>query len=207
MKKIIAAVVFALLLGLGTVHAQLGSQAFPKGQNNLATEAEMQLSETGFSNPGLLPDNPFYFMKRFGEDMRLAFANKTEKAQLHLEFAKTRLAEAVALANKNKIDNLKTAVNEYEQEISRGIGDNVSEMNVTKKSAYVLSLVLQKVPDSAKPAIEQALNKSLQHAGNNTRGHILSKIKSNQNWKEKMGIEKPVLKPLGPPRQVSGDDR
>lgn len=176
------------------VFAQLGSQAFPdvNFSNENITDAKITVAETAFSNPGLLPDSPLYFFKRVKENAQLFLTfNDEQKAKLHLELAKTRLSEARALVEKNKTREVETAVNEFSDEVdkleaSQGIGRNVSafvkDTNETlEKSRIVLALVLQKVPDQAKPAIERALN-------NTVEKKVRIEINSNETDSEKAKI-------------------
>ncbi len=206
MKEKIIIAMMAIMITLSPAYAQLGSQAFPTASHsNVATEANIELAQTVFSDPGILPDHPLYFMKRIGEKMRLFFTfNQAEKAKLHLDFAKTRLAEAKTLVNENKTEKAKQAIDDFDKEISminatQGIGNNVSVIakseDILGKSALVLGLVLEKAPEEAKPAIENALNNSLKkHAemGNETRNaseiknRIMNEIRNNANWKENM---------------------
>src|SRR3989344_6026169 len=101
MKNIIA--VIAILAIAFPVHAQLGSQSFGTTDfsDTEVTESELQAAESSFEDAGMLPDNPFYGFKRLGEGLRLAFTfDGKGKEKLHLEFAKTRLAEAKKLAER-----------------------------------------------------------------------------------------------------------
>ncbi|MFH0889933.1 MAG: DUF5667 domain-containing protein [Candidatus Aenigmatarchaeota archaeon] len=179
MKKqvILFAQIIALVIIPCAAYGQLGSQSFPavNFSDNTVTAAEISVMETEMSQPGLLPDNPMYIFKRFGEavQMTLTFDPK-KKAELHLEFAKNRLAEAKKMIDNNKTTEAKNAVEDYSKEIddfenvSSGIGRNVSSFikandNLLVKSTFVLGMVYDKVPDEAKPAIENALNNSIEH--------------------------------------------
>lgn len=206
MKEKIIIAMMAIMITLSPAYAQLGSQAFPTASHsNVAAEANLELAQTTFSNPGMMPDNPLYFIKRMGENLRLMFAfNSADRTQLHLEFAKTRLAEAKTLINENKTEKAKQAIGDFDKEINminitKGIGNNVSVIaksdDILGKSALVLGLVLENAPEEAKPAIENALNNSLEKKAmieNKTRNaieiknRIMNEIKQNKNWKENM---------------------
>lgn len=55
--------------------------------------------------PLLLPDSPFYFLKTLLESVSLFFAfSPSRKLSLHLSLSEKRLAEALALARKDKPD-------------------------------------------------------------------------------------------------------
>ncbi len=153
-------------------HADLGSQVFAaiNFSDDQITSAEAEAVRTMFSDPGWLPDHPLYFVKKIFEGVRMMLTfDSSQKADLHMEFAKTRLAEAKAMADKNKTKETRRAVEEFDEEIKgigSGIGKNVSvlakESESLEKSALVLGLVREKVPDEAKPAIEKAINNSVE---------------------------------------------
>lgn len=183
MKNTAFAAVILFIIASPAYASHLGAQSFPSVDftDDTVTLAEMDLAETEFSNPGLLPDSPFYFLKRITENVRLLFTfDPEDKAKLHLDFAKTRLVEAKALIARNK--TAVDAINEYNKEletfgnISKGIGTNVSALareseDSLEKSSLVLSLVLEKAPQQAKPALEQALNNSIEKK-------VMARIKS-----------------------------
>jgi len=177
MKNLIALIIISLLFSPAYA-TQLGSQELAEidFSDSVVTQAEVDVANQTFADPGIAPDSPFYFLKKFSESLRFMLASKEDKAKLRLEFAKTRLAEARFLMNKNKINDAIKFVAEYENEINRteeeinrtrGLGKNVSAIardmeDVLLKSALVLELVKQKAPDEAKPALERAINKSLE---------------------------------------------
>ncbi len=160
---------------MAPAHAKLGSQSFGEidFSDSVVTTAEVEAAEAEFSSPGLLPDHPFYFLKRGIERAQLMLTfDEEHKTRLHLKLAKVRLAEAKKLAEQNKAEHAREAANEFSRELNetkkspRGIWKNTSLVReteeLTAKSAIVLSLILDKVPMHAKPAIEQALNNSLE---------------------------------------------
>ncbi len=160
------------LAAAGVAHAGLGSQSFHFNPDNI-TSANLQLVNSEFSNPGILSNSPFYFFKRISEGIRLAFTfNQTEKVMLHLEFAKTRIAEAKKLVEENETRGVNSSLDDFEHEIdeanrtSRGIGHNVSIIkdtdDVLRKSQIVLNLVIEKAPQAALPGLERALNNSIE---------------------------------------------
>lgn len=53
-----------------------------------------QSTPSAIADPGLIPGDFFYFLDRWGEAINTAFTfNKEKKAQLHLQYAKERVAE------------------------------------------------------------------------------------------------------------------
>ncbi len=118
-------------------------------------------------NPGILPDSPFYGLKKLFEKLDLAFTFSDEaKAEKYLHYAEVRLAEAKAMLEKNKTDIAQKVVKEYSAYINKseeyGAKVNKTEVmehiiNATEHHLEVLQEVYDKVPEQAKPAIEHAI--------------------------------------------------
>ena len=176
MKKhriVIAAISLLIAIFLvSPAYAQLGSQSFPKidSGSRVSSEAELELAETTFSDPGLLPDHPFYFLKQFKEKVQLIVTfDEKEKTKLHLKLAKTRLAEAKVLLGKNKTKEAEESVKDFSMEIEQVSGSNIpgvhnQSQDVLRKSSVVLESILERADEHAKPAIEKALNKSIERS-------------------------------------------
>ncbi len=165
--------VVAVLAMLSPAYAQLGGQSFGNVnfQDDNISEAEIQMANSDFGNPGMLPDNPLYFFKRFGEGVKLAFAfDENTKAKLHLEFARTRLAEAKAMAEQNKNITASFA-SEFEKELSQLNLTSEEVQTVLEKSKIVLAGVLEKVPEREKPMIDDVLNRTF-YMGFNWTGNL-----------------------------------
>ena len=60
----------------------------------LVKKQEITVSDLGVSNPGMLPGNPFYFLKEWGREMKknLAF-DSVKKAEVQLQIVNERAAE------------------------------------------------------------------------------------------------------------------
>jgi len=112
--------------------------------------------EEELPDPGITPDSPFYFFDNWGKKIGLFFASGPEvKAQKALEYAEERLAEAQAMAVRNKIREMEQAANGYDEFLAivaeraeearqRGVSDNISEKVAlaTQKHLDVLDLSL-----------------------------------------------------------------
>jgi hypothetical protein len=108
-------------------------------------------------NPGITPDNPFYFMDKFGKNFMMFFTFGAEaKAKRALRYAEERLAEAQAMAVKNKVREMTRAANDYEgfmamvnerleAAIKNGTSANVCER--LSASAYRLHVKLSELKD------------------------------------------------------------
>ncbi len=133
------------------------------------------LAQEDIVNAGIKPGNMFYGLDKAMENFQLAMAGKgIAKARLLVFFAEERLAEAKELSSKNNYKHIDKLMEDYEENINnadveieraRGIGEDVSSLVKqievsTEKHIYVLELVKNKVPDQAKDAIENVLNKA-----------------------------------------------
>ena len=131
--------------------------------------------EDELPDPGITPDSPFYFLDTWGKNIGLFFAFGPEaKARKALEYAEERLAEAQAMAVKNRIREVEQAANGYnefltivaeraEEARQQGVSDNISEKVAlaTSKHLSVLDRVKETVPEQAREAIAQAREASI----------------------------------------------
>ncbi len=207
MKNIIM-ILISIVFVAGLASAQTITQSFPSVdfRDNTVTEAEIELAETSFSEPGLLPDNPFYFLKRFSEDIRLLFTfDEEKKAALHLDFAKVRLSEAKALITKNKSNEAKHPLEEFNKEMniissSKALSIANDAEEVLEKSALVLSLVSDKVHDEARPSIENAINNSIENK-------VKMRFMAEKNEDNKKEIGKEIEEETERNREIGKDIR
>lgn len=123
-------------------------------------------------DPGMLPSNPFYFIKGWSEAIGtfLTF-DEVNKVERFLNLSETRLAEANALLEENEVDLADEAIERYQVQLNQALAQaeqarmsgldtddvlaKVSE--ATLRHQEVLADVYNKVPDQAKPAIERAM--------------------------------------------------
>lgn len=134
---------------------------------------------TELPDPGILPDNPFYFLKSFFEEMGTFFTiGELAKTERFLNLAEKRLAEAKALAEKGKSEVAERTMNRYREQLgwaltkaeqARMKGLNTDEIltkvsEATLRHQSVLIDVYERVSEQAKPAIERAMENSM-------RGH------------------------------------
>ena len=126
--------------------------------------------EEDLPDPGITPDSPFYFFDDMGKriGMFLAFGPEA-KARKALEYAEERLAEARAMANKNRTREMTRAANDYdgfmamvneraEEARQRGASDNLSERvaSATSKHLSVLDRIKDTAPEQAREALNRA---------------------------------------------------
>jgi hypothetical protein len=136
-----------------------------------------------------LPGDFLYPVKIESEKIRIFFAPRNEKANLHIIFAKRRLGEIEKMAEEGRIKEINKALNVLETETDSAINYMEDfEVDIKNQKAFdmilenfdkqkeVLEKVKEKVPDEAKQAIQRAIE-------NNT-------IKSNKIEKMKQNIIK-----------------
>lgn len=124
---------FALLFVFGMVFAQEkaptetpagvggGYSPVPSAEEAVALDEDIQPEDLEVSEPRILPDNPFYFLKNWARGIQMFFAfEPVKKAELRLKFANEKLIEAKKIVEKTKDpEKIKKATENYQQEIER----------------------------------------------------------------------------------------
>ena len=126
---------------------------------------------------GLLPGNPFYFLKSTSEGVVTFFTfNKESKAERYAFLASKRLAEAEALASEGDSERAEKATEKYRERIEKALekaeeakigGKDVDEIlekvaEATLKHQEVLARVYEQVPEQARESIMKAMERSAQ---------------------------------------------
>lgn len=150
--------------------------------------------ETDLEEPSILPGNPLYGFKRWGEWVRLMLTlNKREKIRLRLKHAERRLAEADVMALRNEVQAAEQLLANYQAQMEvaeqdrerlrmRNLTvDDVDEwMNrTTNKHIYVLQRVLEKAPEEAKPGLQNALQNA-ERTREQIRERLIERIERRQ---------------------------
>jgi len=135
--------------------------------------------ETELPNPGLTPDSPFYFLETIAEGIGTFFTfGDLKKAERYAALAAERLAEAKAVVEKGKPELAEKTLERYEMQLNNSRArtekamaegkDTEKVMEVlakvgkaTSMHLEVLAEVYEKVPEQAKPAIEEAMKASV----------------------------------------------
>jgi spore coat protein CotF len=140
--------------------------------------APVYAQEADLPDPGVKPDSVLYGLDRAIERIELALARgHASKADVHLNHAKERLAEVKALVEENKTEDVEDTLEDYQEEMeeaaseieeAQGIGQNVSvlvkEINESiEKHIAVLQLVVDKVPEQAKDAIQRNIARAIEN--------------------------------------------
>jgi len=132
------------------------------------------------TDPGILPDSGFYFMKQWGRSLQLMFAGSdAEKAKLMLKYSNEDALALQKMYEMGKYDvgarhaeqyalQLQETVQTMEQVRARQ-GENASEELVGKleqnylKQQEVLLSVLEKAPEAAQDGLLNAIENSNKH--------------------------------------------
>ncbi|MBL7084204.1 MAG: hypothetical protein ISS41_11345 [Candidatus Aminicenantes bacterium] len=135
--------------------------------------------ETELPDPGLTPDSPFYFLETIAEGIGTFFTfGDLKKAERYALLAAERLAEVQAVVEKGKPELAEKTLERYRMQLNNSIARAEKAMNkgkdfeevmevvsrvgqATSKHLEVLAEVYEKVPEQAKPAIENAMKASV----------------------------------------------
>jgi len=135
--------------------------------------------ETELPDPGLTPDSPFYFLETIVEEIVTFFTfGDLKKAARYAALSAERLSEARAVVEKGKPEFAEKTLARYEDQLNNSIArakkaqakgqstEKVMEVlakvgKATSVHLEVLAEVYNKVPEQAKPAIENAMKASL----------------------------------------------
>ena len=152
------------------------------------TPVSAQTTTDELVDPGITPDNLFYFLDGWGENINLLLTfNKEAKIEKELLIAEEKLAEARLMAEESNEKASEKAKDKYEKIMERTT-KRVESLSEGKENAFMkieeaivrhrtkMAEVLNKVPEQAKPSIEKAIE-------NSERGY--------QQAKESISKEKP----------------
>ena len=135
--------------------------------------------ETELPGPGLTPDSLFYFLEIIIEEIGTFFTfGDLKKAERYADLAAERLAEVQAVVEKGKPEFVEKTLARYENQLNNSIarakkaqakGKNTEKVTevltkigkATSVHLEVLAEVYGKVPEQAKPAIENAMKVSV----------------------------------------------
>ncbi len=131
--------------------------------------------ETDLPSPGLLPDNVFYFLKTWKEQIQLFFTFDAEKkAEQYLHLADVRLAEYQKMIEKGKEEIAQRVLAKYEKQLGHALSkaeelhnkgkDNQGLFqkieDTTVKHISVLEKNMANVSENAEKGLEKALESS-----------------------------------------------
>lgn len=109
-KILIASLILIFVLG----NISLGQEI-----SEVSLDEEVEAGDLGISEPRLLPDSPFYFLKSLGRGIKLFFTfNRAKKAELRLKFANEKILEVKKLAELKRTPRvLQRALEGFQKEI------------------------------------------------------------------------------------------
>lgn len=113
---------FILIIGLSIL--SLGISANIMAQENTAVDtadAQISAQDLEVSDPTLLPNNPFYFLKEWVRSARLTFTfNNIKKAELESKFSNEKIVELKKMVeNKVEPEKIKKATEKYQKTVDR----------------------------------------------------------------------------------------
>jgi len=165
-KKFFAILASFVIIGLAF-------PASPVWAQEGAGEEDVSIGDV--SDPGILPDSPFYFVKGWGRAIRLAFAfNTQEKAELELRFANEDALAIKKLCDKGEYKLAEKHCDKFQEQHQRAIqtmekaeqqGKDIDALIEKLKANHlrqqqVLASVLEKVPEQAQEGVLNAMANS-----------------------------------------------
>jgi len=171
-KKFFAILASFVIIGLAF-------PASPVWAQDGAGEEAISIGEV--SDPGILPDSPFYFVKGWGRAIRLSFAfNSQKKAELELRFANEDALAIKELCDKGKCELAEKHCEKFQEQFQRAVqrmervreeGKDVEALIEKLKENHlrqqqVLISVLEKVPEQAQLGVLNAMANSSFGLGN-----------------------------------------
>ena len=136
MKRAAIALILTNLLVFSPANAGFGSRF-------LAQVGTVGVADLGVENPGLLPTNPFYFLKEWGRGIRRFFTfNPAAQADLELEFANDKAAELkkVEETRPNDLTAISNALKNYQSSQER-LNDRFEDLDETSENPNVSKLL------------------------------------------------------------------
>lgn len=192
----------------------------------------VQAQSDELPDPGILPGNPFYFLKSISEGIGtfLTFGD-IKKAERFAFLAEKRLAEADALAEKGDSNRAEKAAEKYQERLAAAL-DKAEEAKekgldvdailakvseATLKHQEVLARVFEKVPEQARKGIERAMEASakgyeraLEAVSKEKKAEVLEQVETTRQEVEqrleglrRKGIPIPKVKDKG---QIEAED-
>lgn len=111
-------------------------------------DEEVTAADLGVSEPTILPDSGFYFLKNWGRGVRSFFTfNQVKKAELNLRYTDERLYEIKKLAEKTKDSKkVEEAMKKYEVEKEK-LKSRIEKIKDNPKNAKKMDRLLDKITD------------------------------------------------------------
>lgn len=163
-------------------------------------DENIEASDLGISEPMLLPDSPFYFLKEWGRNIQSFFTfNPVAKAELKERFANEKLLEVRKMVEQNKSrEGIEKAVHLYQQEIGEAeritqkIREKAEESEQVGKfldkyiqhqalHQRILQKLQEQVPADVYEKIEQTRQEHLEKFG-----QVMTRLENKENLQERL---------------------
>ena len=137
MNKTAKILITALVLGLSLAIVASAEEAV-KTSAEATIDENIQAADLGVSEPTVLPDSPFYFLKNLGRTIQdIVTLDPVKKAELKEKIANEKILEAKKLVEKGaNPEKVKQAVESYQQDVAKitAIAQTIKEKAETSSS-------------------------------------------------------------------------
>jgi hypothetical protein len=172
----------------------LGSIALAQEIPEVTQDEEVSAQDLEISEPKVLPDSPFYFLKNWGRAIGLFFAfGPVKKAELRLKIANEKLMEAKKLAEMKKDPKLiEKTLNEFQNEIgkiSQESGENLKQFSEKLIHQQILhQKILEKLETQVPPEVYEKI-KAQREKHLEKFAEVMQKVESKDKIAETLGNE------------------
>jgi len=172
----------------------LGSIALAQEIPEVTQDEEVTAQDLGISEPKVLPDSPFYFLKNWARTIGLFFAfSPAKKVELRLKIANEKLIEAKKLAEMKKDPKLvEKTLNEFQNEIgkiSKESGENLKQFSEKLIHQQILhQKILQRLEKQVPPEVYEKI-KAQREKHLEKFAEVMQKVESKNKIAEALGNE------------------
>jgi hypothetical protein len=172
----------------------LGSIALAQEIPEVIQDEKVVAKDLGISEPKVLPDSPFYFLKNWGRAIGLFFAfNPVKKAELRLKIANEKLMEAKKLVEMKKDPKLiERTLNEFQNEIgkiSQESGENLKKFSEKLIHQQILhQKILQRLEKQVPPEVYEKI-KAQREKHLERFAQVMQKVESKEKIAERLENE------------------
>jgi hypothetical protein len=172
----------------------LGSIALAQEIPEVIQDEKVVAKDLGISEPKVLPDSPFYFLKNWGRAIGLFFAfSPAKKAELRLKIANEKLMEAKKLVEMKKDPKLiERTLNEFQNEIgkiSQESGENLKKFSEKLIHQQILhQKILQRLEKQVPPEVYEKI-KAQREKHLERFAQVMQKVESKEKIAERLENE------------------
>jgi len=181
-----------MLVSVSSVLGQVttAEETVPGIIQDVQLDENVEASDLEVSEPSLLPNSPFYFLKNWGREIRVFFTfNSIKKANLRIRFSAEKLLELRKLDNavrnyekeneriKNRVEKIKEKTFEN-PEVEKFL-DKYTEHEILHQK--VLGKLKDQVPEDTFQKIEQTRKRHLERFG-----EVMEKLEEKHSIQERL---------------------